>query len=540
MRKIILRDVLLRESDQVEGGAMSPRDQLNYVQLLIEGGIDEIEVGYPSSTAEQLATCKRIIAFVDEFCTRNPKLNRPLLSGLSVARKKSIDAVAEAGLDICHIYIPASDELLQAQFGDMKYGETQEEKRDWVIRQAAKMVKYAKSLDFKKVQYSPEDAGRTGKEYLLRVVSSVASAGVDYLNIPDTTGHCIGSEFRDLIKCVSDALVGFNQVEISVHCHNDYDHSVPNAIQAVLGGATQIEGTFYGLGERSGMTKFESVLLVMSSRKDIFEDFEIGFKKQGTVKLVNFLGNALGMPVPRHWPVVGIQNGICSSGTHQAIEARAKEAGKPSPYYGWDPKSFGHESVKIVINKSSGRIGIGKKLRELGFLVAKKDISLVYDKVMEISEAKGGKEVEEAELIAIAQDVVSEIPFYINIDWCQVVGGRGTIPTSTVKLEVKGEVKIDSAVGDGTIDAIMKAVLRTARQHFPALNDVEIALDHCSFVGVTKGSDALADFYCRIRVENGEPQLFAGRSVHLDTSQAAAQSFANCISWFLASKNGSG
>ncbi len=533
-KQIILRDVALREAAQVEGAQMSPRDQNRYIQYLIEGGIDQIEVGYPSSTPEQLIRCKEIVKFVNNFCVQNKQYKCPLLSGLAIAKESSIKAVKEAGLDICHIYIPASEELLQAQFGDEKYGNTPEEKCNWVMNQANIMVILAKSLGFKKVEYSSEDARRAGRKFLCATIKTVIEAGVDYINIPDTTGLSNGAEFSDLIKYVNGNVSNINQVEISVHCHNDSDHSTTNALQAILAGATQIEGTFYGLGERSGMTKFEAVIMNIETRADLYGEYKIAFKKQDCYRIVNFIANALGMPVPRHWVVVGVQNGICSSGTHQAIEKRASEAGKKSPYYSWDPSQYGHaQGVKTVINKSSGRDGVMKKIGELGIEVGSEDRDDVYDAVMRLSESNGGVEVDERELVAVVDDVVSKTPFPIKVSACQVVGGEGTIPTATVVLLIDGESFSDSAISDGPYDAVMKAIERTARKKFPQLGNVKITLDDWNIGSVTEGSNASADVYSRIRVVGKEDAVFVGRAVNRDTTQAIVQSFANCIGWYL-------
>lgn len=535
MKQIILNDVVLRDGAQVEGAKMSPKDQLAYVEDIIRGGVDVIEIGQPGSYDDQLEECKKIVHFVDRLTKDDPKLERPVLSALAMAVEGQIDAVKEAGCDRVHIYIPSSDELLLAQFGKGKYGETPEEKREWAIKQAVKMIEYAKEIGIKEVQYSPEDAARAGRDYILETSQAVVDAGVKVLNIPETTGLCVGDEFGDLIKYLMENVEGINKVIVSVHCHNDSDHGTANAIQGVLNGALQVEGTFFGLGERSGMTKLESVVMILNSRRDVFGDYQVNFDKSRCVKIVNFIASAIGMSVPRHWPVVGWQNSICSSGGHQAIEAKCKEDGVESAYYGWKPELYGHKKVSTVITQSSGRGGVAERLKELSFSTTDDQLSEICQRVKKVSEAKGGKEVEERELVAIAQDIVADIPYFMEVVESQVVGGKTSIPNAVIVLSRDSEFK-DSSVGDGIMDAAMKAVHRTAKQIFPVLREVDIELDHWRSISVTKGTEALADAYCRIKVKsNGIEKFFAGRTVHLDTAQATAQAYANCLSWFLAS-----
>ncbi|MDP3899877.1 MAG: alpha-isopropylmalate synthase regulatory domain-containing protein [bacterium] len=537
MRRILLNDVALRESAQVEGGSMSPQDQLTYVKMLIDGGIDRIEIGYPYSSQKQMENCQRIVKFVNELSVED----RPLLGGLTIALEKGVMAVKEAGCDLCHIYIPTSDELLLTQFYDSKYGDTKEGKQQWYLNTAERIVRYARSIGFEHVEFSPEDAARTEIDFLCEIVETVIDAGATVVNIPDTTGLRIGDEFGSIIKTLFERVSNIADAHISVHCHNDSDHATNNALQAILRGASIVEGTFFGLGERSGMTKFESILWNLATRSDCMQDIRfvnlaVNFDISHCCRIVHFIANKLGMTVPRHWPVVGEQNKICSAGTHQGIEEKAEKQNKTSPYYSWDPSKYGH-GVKFnyVIDVNSGRPGVQKKLEEMGYKVARDQLQVIYEQVMRLSESKNMREASEEEIAAIVQDCVDDVPYLMNITHCQAFGGSGTIPTAAVSMAVNGNSVTVTNSGDGTYDAVMKAVLTAAKHFFPDLNNWEIKLDDWK-AGLVKGggTEGLATVFSRIRVENNGHNLFTGHSVDLDTTQATAQSFANCLSWFLA------
>jgi 2-isopropylmalate synthase len=535
-RQVLLNDVSLREGAQVLRGSMEFGDQIKYVKKLIDHGIDMIEIGYPSSSAKALENCIRIREFVNEYCIcKNMKM--PLLSGLARANENDINTVKETGCDVCHIYIPSSDNLMMAMFSSEKYGTSESDKRDWVINQAVNMVGYAKSLGFKSVEYSPEDAARTGFEYLSEIVRSVIEAGAGIVNIPDTTGLRILDEYGNLISKLFENVPNIKKAVISVHCHNDSDCSVSNALWAISKGATQIEGTFFGLGERSGMTKFESIIMVIMSRPDIFEDVYVNFDPSACKDMVELIANSLGMTVPRHWPVVGQQNFVCNSGTHQAVEARAKEQGMGSAYYSWNPAQFGNCGVENVINSYSGREGLRDKLKELGYGVSKLHLDAIYKKVTRISDSKGGASLKDREITAVVEDIIGEVPFPINIEHCQVLGGGGTIPNAAVVIEAGGRRSVNSSPGNGPFDALMFSILNASSEIYDGLKGVEFVLEDWRIRNLTDESKSLADFFTRIQIiKNAVPQgSFSGRAVSPDTIQAAAESFAKCLSWYLAS-----
>ena len=529
-KKIFLNDVALRESAQVAGGAMSPDDQLTYIKYLCEHGIDAIEIGFPSSSDDEMDKCRHIVQYVNSMECKK----RPILSGLSLAMEESIMAVKKAGCDMVHIYIPVSDELMLTQFDAAKYGDTPEGKRKWVVSQFVSMVKFARSIGFKHIECSPEDAARTSPEYVARIVEAVIRTGATRVNIPDTTGLRIGNEFGELIKYLFANVPNIHDAIISVHCHNDSSHADHNAVQAVINGATQVEGTFWGLGERSGMTRFEAILMVINTRKDLFSDFEIGFNKAMCVEIVNFVANALGTPVPRHAVVVGSQNSLCSSGTHQAIEAKAKRQGRTSAYYGWNPEEFGHSGVQTVVTQFSGKAGIDEKLKELGYAASIDQLQKIANEVNKLSAAKKGRSVSDRELVVIADEVIAESLHQIEVMSSVAVSGTD-IPIAGVCLRsADGETVTVSQVGNGPIDALMKAVKKGSAQLYPILKHVEIELEDWRPLPVTVGTEALGDVYVRIKVTNGEIRFFSGRSVNVDTNKASAQAYANCLSLLVA------
>lgn len=534
MRKVMLNDVLLRESAQVDGGSMAPDDQIRYVKYLIKNEIDIIEIGFPASSQEEFEKCLRISQTVKSMGLENP----PIISGLARAVEGDIEAVKKAECDMVHIYIPASNQLMMAQFDSEKYGDTPEGKHQWTIAQAVAMVKYGKSLGFEHIQYSPEDSARTGKEFLCQIVEAVIDAGATSVNIPDTTGLCILGEFGELIQYLFKNVSNIHKARISCHCHNDSDSGTANALQGIINGVDEIQGTFYGLGERSGMTKIESVIMNVKTRRDIFADVEIGFNPKAIVEIVNFVADGLGMPVPRHWVVVGKQNSICSSGTHQAIEAKAKKNGITSPYYGWDPTLYGHKGVEMVLTQFSGRVGIEEKLKEFGYVVNSDQLKKISIEVNKVSSSKKGHALNDQEIAAIVEEIIKDIPYAMEVNRLVAIGGKGTFPSAKVRIISNGKKAEKSFHGNGPIGAMFDAVLDAATNLYPVLKNVFVTLEDWRPVPVTVGNEALGDVYVRIKavhLKSGVASYYASRSVNVDTDQASAQAFANALSWCVAS-----
>lgn len=533
-RKIVLNDVALRESAQVDGGGITPADQDRYVSMLMQAGVDIIEIGYPGSSAENFQRCCEIVALVAEGKVRR----KPILSGLARARRTDIQAVKDSGCDMVHIYIPASDELMLAQFDHEKYGDTAEGKQQWVIDTAVEHVRFAKECGFSHIQFSPEDAARAGRDFVCRVVMAVIDAGVTSVNLPDTTGLRILGEFGEFIAYIFAHVKNVSKARIACHCHNDSDHATANALQAVMNGVSEVQGTFFGLGERSGMTKFESIVWAFHSRPDVFEHYDLRCDPVRTVEIVHFIAQALGMQVPRHWVVVGEQNNLCSSGTHQAIEVRAQKNGQSSPYYSWKPESFGHTGVKTVLTQFSGKEGVAKKLADLGFVVNKLQLDEVIMEIKRISAHRRGTSLSDVEIAAVVGDVVKVAPYQMMIERSTIVSGKGTTPMASITAQYEGRTVSAVRVGNGPISAAFDAVVAVARDMFPDLREYDIHQVYWQPMQISKGEEALGDVHVGVQFKHrstGSSKVVRGRSVKDDSNHGFVVAVANAIGWMLAS-----
>src|SRR5919201_3435497 len=248
--RVFIFDTTLRDGEQSPGFALDGDQKLKLAKQLEELGVDVIEAGFPISSPGDFQAVSRIAREV-RGCT---------ITALARAVRDDIDAVWNSVQDAespqIHIVLSASDIHIQR-----KLGLTRAE----VLRRGQQAVAYARSL-CDQVEYSPEDAGRADRDYLVETVERMLDAGATVINIPDTTGYCLPEEFGGLIRYVRENVRHPERAVFSVHCHNDLGLAVANSLAAVQSGARRIECTINGIGERAGNTSLEEIGMVLRVR----------------------------------------------------------------------------------------------------------------------------------------------------------------------------------------------------------------------------------------------------------------------------------
>ncbi len=234
---------------------MTQKEKLEVAQQLARLNVDVIEAGFPISSEADFEAVKLIAK----------KIKGPIICGLARAIKKDIDAaqmaLKAANRSRIHVFLATSKI-------HMKYKLQKPEEE--VLRLAAESVKYARKFT-DDVEFSPEDATRTEKEFLYRVVEAAIKAGAKVINIPDTVGYAIPEEYGELISSILENVPNINKAIISAHCHDDLGMAVSNSLAAAKAGARQIECTINGIGERAGSASLEEVVMAIATRKDFFD-----------------------------------------------------------------------------------------------------------------------------------------------------------------------------------------------------------------------------------------------------------------------------
>ena len=375
--KIHIFDTTLRDGEQVPGCKLVSSEKVALALQLEELGVDIIEAGFPISSPGDFASVTEISKLI----------TNATVCALSRAVQKDIEAAGEAlkyaKRPRIHTGIGTSDCHIKA-----KFNATQDE----ILERAIQAVKWAKKYT-DDIEFYAEDAGRTGNEYLARVIEAVIKAGATVVNIPDTTGYCLPNQYGDKIAYLVNNVPNIDKAIISCHCHNDLGLATANSIAGVIAGARQIECTINGLGERAGNTSLEEVVMVIKQHK------ELGLYTDIKAPLLNpmsrLVSDTMRMPVQPNKAIVGSNAFSHSSGIHQ--DGFLKDT---TTYEIIAPEEVGADSSKIVLTARSGRSALAHRFQKLNFQFDRNDIDVLYQHFLQVADSK--KVVEDNDLTAMA------------------------------------------------------------------------------------------------------------------------------------------
>jgi len=371
--RIQIFDTTLRDGEQVPGCKLNKDQKLRLAQQLEELGVDVIEAGFPISSPGDFDAVDAISAAAKDVT----------ICALSRAVEKDIEvaaaAVKRARHPRIHTGIGTSDSHIK-----YKFNSTQED----VLQRAVSAVKYAKRF-VEDVEFYAEDAGRTDNEFLARICEAVVKAGATVLNIPDTTGYCLPSEYAEKIKYLVDHVKGVEHVTISTHCHNDLGLATANSISGVISGARQIECTINGLGERAGNTSLEECVMILKQHPHL--GFETGINTQLLNPISRLVSEEMGMPVQPNKAIVGSNAFAHSSGIHQDGVIKQRET-----YEIIDPLDVGVDKSSIVLTARSGRAALAYRFKEIGHEITKLELDSLYLEFLKIADVQ--KEVGDNDL----------------------------------------------------------------------------------------------------------------------------------------------
>jgi len=371
-------DTTLRDGEQVPGCQLHGKEKLIIAKALDNLGVDVIEGGFPISSPADFEAVKTIAE----------NMKNATVCGLTRAVEKDIDVAAEAIKSArrprIHTGLGTSDLHV---FTKLRI--TKEE----VIERGVAAVKYAKKY-VEDVEFYAEDAGRTDNEYLARVIEAVIKAGATVVNIPDTTGYCIPEEFGAKIKFLKENVKGIHKVDIAAHCHNDLGLATANSIAAVQNGATQVECTINGIGERAGNTSLEEVVMIINKRADL--PFYTNVKSKLLTSISEMVADRMNMPVQANKAIVGKNAFAHSSGIHQDGVIKHRQN-----YEIIDPAEVGADGSSIVLTARSGRAALKYRLKLIGVPVSRINLEKVYSDFLIVADQTGLVEDEDLkELVA--------------------------------------------------------------------------------------------------------------------------------------------
>lgn len=497
MDRVIVFDTTLRDGEQSAGLRLGPKEKLEIARQLARLGVDVIEAGYPNSSPEDFEAVRLISANV----------KRIVVCALSRAVPADIEACAkalkEADRPRIHTGIGVSDIHIAGKFRDQKYGKSLTEKKDKIMEMSIEAVWRARRY-VDDVEFYAEDSGRADRDYLFKLLRAVVEAGATVINVPDTTGYALPSQFGPLIRDIC-AEIGDRAI-VSIHCHDDLGMAAANSLAGIENGARQVEGTINGIGERAGNAALEEVVMAICTRKDALK-VQTGIDTRQFYRTSRMVSDAFGMSIPPNKAVVGSNAFAHSSGIH--VDGFLKER---TTYEIMSPEDVGFPKSRVILTARTGRHGLKHRLEELGFTLSPDEIEQVYGRFLEVADRK--REVFDDDLIAIMRDEVNEIPERYRLDYLHTSGGTGAIPTATVRLRVDDEVRQGAACGDGPVDAAYKAINEVAGMRAELLQ-YEIR-------SATAGAEAIGEVTVRLRER--EVQVI-GHGASTDIIEASAKAY---------------
>jgi 2-isopropylmalate synthase len=375
--KIYIFDTTLRDGEQVPGCKLNTNEKVELAIELEELGVDIIEAGFPISSPGDFESVTNI----------SKTIKNATVCALSRAVKKDIEVAAQslkkARRPRIHTGIGTSDYHIKSKFNSTQ---------DDILERAIQCVRWARNFT-DDVEFYAEDAGRTGNEYLARVIEAVIKAGATTVNIPDTTGYCLPQEYGEKIQYLVTHVPNIDRAVISCHCHNDLGLATANSIAGVISGARQIECTINGLGERAGNTSLEEVVMIIKKHKHL--GLYTNIRTQQLNPLSRLVSETMRMPVQPNKAIVGSNAFSHSSGIHQ--DGFLKDA---QTYEIINPEEVGAEQSKIILTARSGRSALAYRFQKMGYQYNRNDIDVLYDAFLRVADLK--KEVREEELLELA------------------------------------------------------------------------------------------------------------------------------------------
>jgi 2-isopropylmalate synthase len=429
-------DTTLRDGEQAPGAGLTVAEKIQVARQLVRLKVDVIEAGFPAASPGDFEAVRRI---AEES------------KGVSVAAlarcrdgdpQRAVEAIGVAERPHLHVFIATSDIHLKHKLRMT---------REQALAEAVRWVRYGREKLGRdaEVEFSAEDASRTDPKFLLEVYAAVVEAGASTLNIPDTVGYAIPAEFGSLVGRVK-SLVG-DEAVVSVHCHNDLGLATANTLAAVQAGARQVEVTINGLGERAGNASLEEVVMALRTRPTQFPTLISHVQTEQITPASRLVSLLTGFSIQPNKAVVGANAFAHESGIHQDGVIK-----NPLTYEIMTPQSIGLSGSQLTIGKLSGRKGLQKKLRDLGYALEGPELDLAYREAIALADRK--KEVTDADLIALVEQQVAEVPQRVGlVDW-EVSSSRGSESRGHVTLTVEGDERYGSSKGNGPVDALYGAV----------------------------------------------------------------------------------
>jgi len=495
MEKILIFDTTLRDGEQAPGAALTSFQKLEVASQLEKLGVDIIEAGFPVASPDDFAAVVSIAKLI----------KKGSVCALARCIDKDIEragvAVKKARHPRVHLFLATSKIHLK-----YKFKKAEDEIADLARNSIRKAKKFCSDIEF-----SPEDATRTEKDFLFRMVELAINEGARTINIPDTVGYSYPQEIYSLITDIRNNVPNINQAVIATHCHNDLGLATANSLSAVLAGARQVHCTINGIGERAGNASLEEVVMAMKTRKDVFGNFYTGINTKEIYRSSRLVSKLTNFLVPPNKAIVGKNAFAHESGIHQ--DAILK---KRITYEIMDPHDVGIADSQLILGKHSGRHAFRDRLKSLGFHLNEAQLEKAFCRFKEVADKK--KDIFDDDLRIIVEDEIRFSRPVWKLESFEINSGTKIKPRAQVVLIKAGQDLSGVSSGDGPVDACFKAIDK--------ITGYKAKLEDFHLEAVTSGKDALGQVNLKLKVAG---LVVSGRGSSTDIVEAAVKAYIDAV-----------
>ena len=500
-KNIKIFDTTLRDGEQAPGATMTLNEKIAIAEILDLMQVDIIEAGFAIASKGDFEAVNKIASIVKNATVCS------LARAKELDIKRAAEAIKPAKKGRIHSFISTSPIHMEAQ---IKMNENQ------VLENIKSTVTLARNL-CEDVEFSAMDATRSDPNFLCRAFELAIKCGATTINVPDTVGYTVPTEYAELIKYLKNNIPNIDKAEISVHCHNDLGLAVANSLAAISAGATQVECAVNGIGERAGNAALEEIVMAIKTRKDAL-NFQTNIDSKYFARISRLVSTATGFTVQNNKAIVGANAFAHESGIHQDGMLKNRDT-----YEIMHPADVGFTDTLLVMGKHSGRHAFKNKLTELGFDLDEDVIQNYFVKFKQLADKK--KEIFDEDIIALigsreTSDKIEFIDLEINC------GSKNTAKAD-LKLKIDGKLISETQTGNGPVDAIFNSI-KSMISH-------KARLDLYQVHSVTSGTDAQAEV--TVRLEDSKGKIISGHSSHIDTMVASANAYISALNKMLKRDN---
>jgi len=508
IEKVVIFDTTLRDGEQSPGCKMDVSSKILVAKQLGRLKVDVIEAGFPIASEGDFEAVSQIAQSISEST----------ICALSRTREEDIERAVRA-LEKAkrppriHTFVATSDVHMEK-----KLRKSPEEVLEMVVKSVKLARKYVDDVEF-----SPEDAARSGKEFLAKIVKAAIESGATTINIPDTVGYSVGREYQDLIKYLREQVPELNSVVLSAHCHNDLGLAVANTLSGIEAGIRQLECCVLGIGERAGNAQLEAVVMALRTRSDYYR-VQVALDTKELGRTARLVASIIGKPIPDNLPVIGGNAFAHGAGIHQhgvLMERTTYEIMKAEDV-GWEG-----ESTPLV--KHSGRHALKNRLKALGYQPNEELLEMVYKKFIDLADSK--TYVYNDDLLLLVQEVLEKkeavaghLIVVQRVDYHRVsdkLSATVTLSQNGIEFEASGR-------GDGPVASIWDAVVKAVSRQ--GILKAKLELKDFNIGKATGGVEAVG--LVTLRVES-EQQIGYGRGSDTDIVSAFAKALVAAINHLL-------